>query len=226
MNRYRVFCSRSMKPAIALLLALAALVPDRPALAQAIEGRELPVHRIPNIGMAAEFYFSPDGKSIIGTAKRAGDENFHVYTAPISGASTIAARTPAPTFSRTANGSSGPRPATVSTCRRATTPTRSTIRRAPSSTPRIWTAATCAGSPTTASMKPKSRCHPTGSGCCSDARPTERWISGACGPTAAARSRSRAWTAGSPAGRSICRTAAPFCSAPGRRPTRAGAACR
>ena len=85
MNRYRVFCSRSMKPAIALLLALAALVPDRPALAQAIEGRELPVHRIPNIGMAAEFYFSPDGKSIIGTAKRAGDENFHVYTLNIDG---------------------------------------------------------------------------------------------------------------------------------------------
>src|SRR5438874_7680053 len=48
-------------------------------------GRELPVHRIPNIGMAAEFYFSPDGKSIIGTAKRAGDDNFHVYTLNIDG---------------------------------------------------------------------------------------------------------------------------------------------
>src|SRR5207253_2842056 len=68
-----------------LLVALALLVPDRGALGQAVAGRELPVHRIPNIGMAAEFYFSPDGKSIIGTAKREGDDAFHVYTLNIDG---------------------------------------------------------------------------------------------------------------------------------------------
>src|SRR5438552_260674 len=55
--------------------------------------------------------------------------------APTSGASTIAARTPAPTFFPTASGSCGPRPATVSTCPRATTPIPSTIRRAPCPAP-------------------------------------------------------------------------------------------
>jgi hypothetical protein len=34
--------------------------------------RELPVQRILNIGPAAEFYFSPDGKRIIGIARREG----------------------------------------------------------------------------------------------------------------------------------------------------------
>jgi len=43
-------------------------------------GHELPTHIIPNIGPAAEFYFSPDGKSIIGNAKRADDDSYHVYT--------------------------------------------------------------------------------------------------------------------------------------------------
>src|SRR5438552_260673 len=86
MNPNRTSGAMAALPSLALLLvALAILVPERDALAQAIEGRELPVHRIPNIGMAAEFYFSPDGKSIIGTAKRAGDDNFHVYTLNIDG---------------------------------------------------------------------------------------------------------------------------------------------
>lgn len=47
--------------------------------------QELPVHFIPNIGPAAEFYFSPDGRSIIGDAKREGDENYHVYTLNLDG---------------------------------------------------------------------------------------------------------------------------------------------
>lgn len=44
------------------------------------EGRELPVTMIPNLGEAAELYFSPDGKGLIGNAKREGDETHHVYT--------------------------------------------------------------------------------------------------------------------------------------------------
>ncbi len=48
-------------------------------------GHELPVHRIPNIGNAVEFYFSPDGNSLIGTAKREGDDAYHVYTLKIDG---------------------------------------------------------------------------------------------------------------------------------------------
>jgi len=41
---------------------------------------ELDVRRIPHEGVAAEFYFSPDGKSIIGNAKLEGDEAHYVYT--------------------------------------------------------------------------------------------------------------------------------------------------
>ncbi|WLT33486.1 rhodanese-like domain-containing protein [Geothrix sp. PMB-07] len=48
-------------------------------------GKELPVHRIPNIGAAAEFYFAPDSQHIIGTAKREGDAAHHVYTLRIDG---------------------------------------------------------------------------------------------------------------------------------------------
>src|SRR5499427_8218563 len=48
-------------------------------------GRELPVRRIPNIGQSAEFYFSPDGKSLVGNAKREGDEDYHVYTLDLDG---------------------------------------------------------------------------------------------------------------------------------------------
>src|SRR3954452_15120665 len=48
-------------------------------------GRELPVRRIPNIGNAAEFYFSPDGRSIVGNAKREGDDGWRVYTMNIDG---------------------------------------------------------------------------------------------------------------------------------------------
>jgi TolB protein len=47
--------------------------------------KELPVERIPNIGPGAEFYFSPDGKTIIGNAKREADDAYHVYTLNIEG---------------------------------------------------------------------------------------------------------------------------------------------
>ncbi len=48
-------------------------------------GHELPVHRIPTNGPAAEFYFSPDGRSIIGNAKLPGDDAFHVYVMNLDG---------------------------------------------------------------------------------------------------------------------------------------------
>jgi TolB protein len=47
--------------------------------------RELPVHRIPNIGPAVEFYFSPDGKRIIGIARPEGEEFYRVHTLNIDG---------------------------------------------------------------------------------------------------------------------------------------------
>ena len=51
--------------------------------------RELPVKRIPNLGEAAEFYFSPDGKSLVGNAKREGDEVHHVYTVNLDGSGLV-----------------------------------------------------------------------------------------------------------------------------------------
>jgi len=49
------------------------------------EGHELPVHRIPNVGRGAEFYFSPDGTHIIGNAKFPQDGSYQVYTLKIDG---------------------------------------------------------------------------------------------------------------------------------------------
>jgi Tol biopolymer transport system component len=49
------------------------------------EGKELPVRKLPNMKSGAEFYFSPDGKSIIGNAKYEGDESHKVYTINIDG---------------------------------------------------------------------------------------------------------------------------------------------
>lgn len=46
---------------------------------------KIKVQRIPNIGAAAEFYFSPDSKKLIGNAKREGDESHHVYTLNLDG---------------------------------------------------------------------------------------------------------------------------------------------
>ena len=65
----------ALKP---LLLTLAAAG----AIASA---QELPVHKIPNIGASAEFYFGPDSQTIIGNAKREGDDGYRVYTAKIDG---------------------------------------------------------------------------------------------------------------------------------------------
>ncbi len=47
--------------------------------------RELKVWMIPNIGEGAEFYFSPDGKSLIGNAKMKNDKVHQVYTLNIDG---------------------------------------------------------------------------------------------------------------------------------------------
>jgi len=48
-------------------------------------GVELPCHRIPNLPEAAEWYFSPDGKFLIGNAKGPGDTAYHVYISSFDG---------------------------------------------------------------------------------------------------------------------------------------------
>ncbi len=52
---------------------------------QTQEQKELKVWSIPNINEGAEFYFSPDGKSLIGNAKMPGDPVHQVYTFNIDG---------------------------------------------------------------------------------------------------------------------------------------------
>ena len=50
------------------------------------DGTELPVTKLPNMKSGAEFYFSPDSKSMIGNAKYEGDESHKIYTINIDGA--------------------------------------------------------------------------------------------------------------------------------------------
>lgn len=69
----------------AVLVAAAPLVLLLRSSLRGEEGKELPVKRVPGLGEAAEFYFSPDGKSLIGDAKREGDEAYHVYTVRLDG---------------------------------------------------------------------------------------------------------------------------------------------
>ena len=45
-----------------------------------VQAGELDVRRIPHQGAGAEFYFAPDGKTLIGNAKLEGDEAHYVYT--------------------------------------------------------------------------------------------------------------------------------------------------
>lgn len=70
---------------LALGLPLAARAQAPAAVPPAPSAAELPVRIIPNLGEGAEFYFSPDGKSLIGNAKREGDTTHHVYTTTLDG---------------------------------------------------------------------------------------------------------------------------------------------
>ncbi len=54
-----------------------------------VQAGELPVKRIPHSGEAAEFYFSPDGKQLIGNAKLEGDKTHHVYIMDLDGTMTL-----------------------------------------------------------------------------------------------------------------------------------------
>jgi TolB protein len=58
--------------------------PSAPAAAPA-PALELPSHRIPNLPEAAEWYFAPDGKYLIGNAKGPGDAAHHVYISSFDG---------------------------------------------------------------------------------------------------------------------------------------------
>jgi Tol biopolymer transport system component len=70
-----------MRSALFVVVALVA-----PGLLPGEEAKELPIKIVPSLGEAAELYFSPDGKSLIGNAKREGDQAHHVYTVSLDGA--------------------------------------------------------------------------------------------------------------------------------------------
>lgn len=50
-----------------------------------VQAKELPIKRIPHAGEGAEFYFSPDGKKLIGNAKLQGDASHQVYIMALDG---------------------------------------------------------------------------------------------------------------------------------------------
>lgn len=80
--------SRSWRHRLAPILAVFAIglpVIGSSDAVPSTAGQELPVRKIPELGLSAEFYFGPDSKTIIGTAKREGDSGYHVYTARIDG---------------------------------------------------------------------------------------------------------------------------------------------
>ena len=75
--------------AIAVMTAAVAVSVAARAQEGATAPKELPVRIIPNLGEGAEFYFSPDSRSLIGNAKREGDKTHHVYTTTLDGAKIV-----------------------------------------------------------------------------------------------------------------------------------------
>lgn len=71
---------------LVLLIPCAAHVAGKAhATRQAAVSAELPCHRIPNLGEAAEWYFAPNGRYLIGNAKGPGDAVHHVYASSFDG---------------------------------------------------------------------------------------------------------------------------------------------
>ena len=79
-----VLRSASVLKVVIILLIIFCFFPVKNP-AQDADQTELKVWEIPNIADGAEFYFSPDGKSLIGNAKLDGDTVHQVYTFTISG---------------------------------------------------------------------------------------------------------------------------------------------
>jgi TolB protein len=73
------------RPLAAVALATLAVASAGAVSTSQSTDEELPVHVVPNLGEAAEFYFSPDSKWLIGNAKRAGDAVHHVYVTNLDG---------------------------------------------------------------------------------------------------------------------------------------------
>ncbi len=70
---------------VVLIISILICFSGKENQAQTHEQKELKVWEIPNINEGAEFYFSPDSKSMIGNAKFNGDTVHQVYTFDIDG---------------------------------------------------------------------------------------------------------------------------------------------
>lgn len=71
---------------VKLILVFAAMAIIVPPWASLADGTiELPSRRIPNLPEAAEWYFSPDGRYLIGNAKGPSDAAYHVYVSRFDG---------------------------------------------------------------------------------------------------------------------------------------------
>lgn len=83
-----MYATKSQTKSLMLILLLITIIScssTKENQGQSSEGKEFKVWQIPNIEEGAEFYFSPDGKSLIGNAKLGDDTVHQVYTFNIDG---------------------------------------------------------------------------------------------------------------------------------------------
>ena len=82
-TNYLILQTRSL--AIILFSAFIFIVTAKDNFGQPQDEKEFQVWQIPNVVDGAEFYFSPDGKSMVGNAKLGSDSVHQVYTFNIDG---------------------------------------------------------------------------------------------------------------------------------------------
>ena len=85
MKTYSFTFKTKLHQLILITILVSICFPTKENQGQSQEGKEFKVWQIPNIEEGAEFYFSPDGKSMIGNAKFGDDTVHQVYTFNIDG---------------------------------------------------------------------------------------------------------------------------------------------
>ena len=85
MKNYNIVSHKISFVLILILLSVTTSILQIEIKAQSDEEIKFKIWEIPNIDDGAEFYFSPDGKSLIGNAKLNDDTVHQVYTFTIDG---------------------------------------------------------------------------------------------------------------------------------------------
>jgi TolB protein len=80
-----LFKSRNLEVLVLIIISFSFFACSQNEGTDADKNEELKVWKIPNVDNGAEFYFSPDGKSMIGNAKFGDDSSHLVYTLDIDG---------------------------------------------------------------------------------------------------------------------------------------------